>query len=268
MYTVYGIMLLAGFLISDCMEQGGLQAVERHSHEAFSILVADDDASICKLIKQILVSDGMQVTTAQDINEAIREATSHHYDLIMLDVMFAGSNIDGFQAIEVLRTKGVDAPLFVISALAEESSKVFGLSVGADDYITKPFSALELLYRVKATLRRYSNSVSQDGIIRTPPFTYYTNEMKLLKEDSNGTQTEIILSTKESKLMSFFMKHVNWVVTTDQIYESVWGNSITDVNTVMVHISKLRNKIEDDPRSPKYIKTIRGLGYQFTVAKN
>lgn len=230
----------------------------------YSVLVADDDIRICRVISQILSSDGICVTPTQSGREAIALAQKQPFDLIMVDIMFAEGDMDGFAIIDALRKNNINTPIFVISALAEESDKIYGLGIGADDYITKPFSALELLYRVKATLRRTQRETASQKIEK-PPFIYLLNEMRLFKATENGQQDELILTTKESQIMLFFLQHVNWVVTSDQLYEAVWHNHIVDNNTIMVHISKLRNKIEDNPRTPVYIKTIRGIGYQFVL---
>ncbi|MDO5379063.1 MAG: response regulator transcription factor [Clostridia bacterium] len=230
----------------------------------YSILVADDDARICRVIEQILSSDGMRVVTVRSGREAVDAARRHAFDLILLDVMYGAEDVDGFGVIEELRRRVIDVPIFLISALAEESDKIYGLGIGADDYITKPFSALELLYRVKATLRRY-HETPKDQRIERYPFVYLRNEMRLFKQEKGGESREIPLTTKESQMMLFFLLHPNWVVTTEQLYEAVWCNRIVDSNTVMVHISRLRNKIEENPRVPLYIKTIRGIGYQFVL---
>lgn len=230
----------------------------------YAVLVADDDIRICRVISQILSSDGIRVTSTQSGREAVVLAQKQPFDLIMVDIMFAEGDMDGFAIIDALRKNNINTPIFVISALAEESDKIYGLGIGADDYITKPFSALELLYRVKATLRRTQRENASQKLEK-PPFTYLLNEMRLFKAAANGHQEELVLTTKESQIMLFFLQHVNWVVTSEQLYEAVWHNHIVDNNTIMVHISKLRNKIEDNPRVPIYIKTIRGIGYQFVL---
>lgn len=229
---------------------------------AYSVLVADDDPRICRVIEQILSSDGIHVETVHSGQQAVNRTKSTCFDLILLDIMFSDQNTDGFSTIEALRNNGFDAPIFVISALAEESDKIYGFGIGADDYITKPFSALELLYRVKAVLRR-SRKDLHSARIECYPFIYLRNEMRLFKIDASGQKREIRLTTKENQIMLFFLTHPNWVITTDQLYEAVWHNRIVDDNTIMVHISKLRSKIEDNPRQPAYIKTIHGIGYQF-----
>ena len=234
------------------------------TEKQYSVLVADDDVRISRVISQILSSDGMHVTVTQSGREVLNLVQKQNFDLIMVDILFAEGDMDGFSIIDALRRNNVTTPIFVISALAEESDKIYGLGIGADDYITKPFSALELLYRVKATLRRTQReTVGQK--IEKPPFTYLLNEMRLFKMNEEGMQEELVLTTKESQIMLFFLQHVNWVVTSEQLYEAVWHNHIVDNNTIMVHISKLRNKIEENPKMPTYIKTIRGIGYQFVI---
>lgn len=237
------------------------------AEKQYSVLVADDDVRISRVISQILSSDGMHVTVTQSGREVLSLVQKQNFDLIMVDILFAEGDMDGFSIIDALRRNNINTPIFVISALAEESDKIYGLGIGADDYITKPFSALELLYRVKATLRRTQReTVGQK--LEKPPFTYLLNEMRLFKMNAAGEQEELVLTTKESQIMLFFLQHVNWVVTSEQLYEAVWHNRIVDNNTIMVHISKLRNKIEENPRMPTYIKTIRGIGYQFVIPKD
>lgn len=234
------------------------------SDKQYTVLVADDDIRICRVISQILSSDGIRVTQTQSGRQAMELALKQPFNLIMVDIMFAEGDMDGFAIIDALRKNNINTPVFVISALAEESDKIYGLGIGADDYITKPFSALELLYRVKATLRRTQRETPGQKIEK-PPFTYLLNEMRLFKMDEDGYSKELTLTTKESQIMLFFLQHVNWGITSEQLYEAVWHNHIVDNNTIMVHISKLRNKIEDNPRAPVYIKTIRGIGYQFVL---
>lgn len=233
--------------------------------QPYSILVADDDERICRVIEQVLSSDGMRVTAVQKSQEALNLARAHSYDLIMLDVMFAGDEMDGFSVIKSLRQAEVNTPIFLISAHAEESNKVYGLGIGAVEYITKPFSVMELLYRVKAILRQCNQSAQTPQRIDSPPFLYLPNEMRLYKTGKDGKRREIALTNKESQMMYFFLTHPHWILTPDKIYEAVWCNQIVDNNTIMVHISKLRSKIEDNPSSPVYIKTVRGIGYKFVL---
>lgn len=235
--------------------------------QSYSILVADDDKRICRVIEQVLSSDGMRVTTVQKSQEALNRARTHLYDLIMLDVKFSGNEMDGFSVIKSLRQAKINTPIFLISAHAEESNIIYGLGIGAVEFITKPFSMMELLYRVKAILRQCSQSAQTPQRIDSPPFLYLPNEMRLYKTGEDGKRREIALTTKESQMMYFFLTHRDWILTPEKIYEAVWRSQVVDNDTIMVHISKLRRKIEDNPSSPVYIKTVRGIGYKFVLPK-
>lgn len=169
--------------------------------------------------------------------------------------------MDGFQVIRQLRSCGILTPVFILSGRQADNDKVFALGIGADDYITKPFSPSVLCAKVKVCLRRVGlSNQTGGGVISAGPFCYFTDEMRLLK---NGE--EIPLSSKESFLMKYFLTNRGKVLTREQIYSSIWGNAIVDDNTIMVHIRRLRTKIEDDPNQPAYLRTVRGVGYQFTA---
>lgn len=223
------------------------------------ILVVDDDPSIRRIICRVLNSEGMATKEAGSGIEAVQTAVSQTFSLILLDLVM--DDMDGFQVIHQLRAHGVLTPLFVISGRQAESDKVLALGIGADDYITKPFSTMVLCAKVKACLRRISLSAPPfSNELFAGPFRYICDEMKLLKYDS-----EIELSGKECLIMRYFLSNVNKVLTKEQIYSNVWNSSIVDDNTVMVHIRRLRMKIEEDPNHPVYLKNIRGSGYQFVV---
>jgi DNA-binding response OmpR family regulator len=225
-----------------------------------NILVVDDEDSVRRLICKTLASEGMVSFSASNGTEALKMAQTQNFDLIILDIMMNG--MDGFGVIRELRTHGVVVPIIILSGRGEERDKVFGLEIGADDYITKPFSPLVLTAKVKACLRRARlDSKSSSRVIEAGPFRYLCEEMKLFK---NGT--EISLSSRESMLMKYFLSNQNHVLTKEQIYTHVWGNHIVDDNTIMVHIRHLRMKIEDNPNHPIFLKTVRGIGYQFYVA--
>ncbi|WP_300413342.1 response regulator transcription factor [uncultured Oscillibacter sp.] len=225
--------------------------------EQASILVVDDEQFVRRTISRVLSSEGMAITEAADGPEAVRAAQSQRFDLIILDIVMDG--MDGFQVINQLRNLGILTPVFILSGRQADNDKVFALGIGADDYITKPFSPAVLCAKVKACLRRVGLSTRQNGNVMTAgPFRYLCDEMKLLK---NGE--EILLSSKESFLMKYFLSNMNKVLTKEQIYSSIWGNNVVDDNTIMVHIRRLRMKIEDDPTRPAYLRTVRGVGYQF-----
>ena len=225
----------------------------------FKILVVDDEKLVRRTISRVLESEGMSIAEAANGLDAVRMAQAQSFDLIILDIIMEG--MDGFQVIHQLRSCGILTPVFILSGRQADNDKVFALGIGADDYITKPFSPSVLCAKVKACLRRMELSgQNRGGVLSAGPFCYFTDEMRLLK---NGE--EIPLSSKESFLMKYFLTNRGKVLTREQIYSSIWGNSVVDDNTIMVHIRRLRTKIEDDPNQPAYLRTVRGVGYQFTA---
>lgn len=223
------------------------------------ILVVDDDSSIRRIICRILNSEGLSTDEASGGLEAVQMAEAHPYSLIILDLVM--DDMDGFQVIHHLRTRSILTPLFVLSGRQAEVDKVLALGIGADDYITKPFSTMVLCAKVKACLRRESLSLpTTSNELTAGPFRYISDEMRLFK---NGT--ELFLSSKECLLIKYFLTNPNKILTKEQIYCQVWNDIFVDDNTIMVHIRRLRMKIEDDPNHPAYLKNLRGIGYQFVV---
>lgn len=223
------------------------------------ILIVDDDESIRKMIARILESEGMLTFQASNGAEAVRMVQEQRYDLIILDIVMDG--MDGFAVIAQIREIGLSTPVFILSGIQGDHEKVLALGIGADDYITKPFSMPVFCAKVRACLRRVSLSAGAgSGAIEQGPFRYLADEMRLFM---NGE--EIFLSIKESLIIKYFLSNIGRVLTKEQIYNNVWGNQIVDDNTIMVYIHKLRNKIEMDPNRPAYLKTARGLGYQFVL---
>ena len=220
------------------------------------ILIVDDDRFVRRTVLRVLQSEGMLVEEASNGAEAIARVSGESYDLILLDIIMEG--MDGFQVVHQIRSLGIATPVFILSGRQADNDKVFALGIGADDYITKPFSASVLCAKVKACLRRYTAAKNESHSLKAGPFCYIADEMRLLKSGE-----EIPLSSKESFLMRYFLINKNKVLTKEQIYGNVWGNSIVDDNTIMVHIRRLRSKIEDDPNHPAFLRTIRGVGYQF-----
>ncbi|WP_312645682.1 response regulator transcription factor [Hydrogenoanaerobacterium sp.] len=224
----------------------------------FKILIVDDEKMVRKMIARILESEGMLTYQASNGPDALRMVQEQDFDLIILDIVMEG--MDGFQVINELRSLGLLTPVFVLSGRQADNDKVFALGIGADDYVTKPFSTTVLCAKVKACLRRIHISGSKSTCIEAGPFCYICDEMRLLKEEC-----EIPLSSKESFMIKYFMSNPNKVLTKEQIYSNVWGDNAVDDNTIMVHIRRLRTKIEDDPNQPLYLKTVRGVGYQFLI---
>ncbi|NYB75619.1 response regulator transcription factor [Sedimentibacter hydroxybenzoicus DSM 7310] len=223
------------------------------------VLVVEDEADIRNLIKIALESEGYLVNTAVDGIEALKILKEQDFDLAVLDVMMP--RLDGFNLLRKIR-EGSTIPVIFLTARADDMDKVLGLEMGADDYVSKPFSMNELLARVKAQLRRNhdylaskddDNNLLQYGdlaINADSCCAYVKNE-------------QIELNAKEYKLLLHLMENPERVFTKKQLYNAVWDDDYYyDDNTIMVHISHLRNKIEIDPQDPEYIKTIRGIGYK------
>ena len=186
-------------------------------------------------------------------------AQEQSFDLMLLDIVMDG--MDGFQVIRTLRDLGILLPVFVLSGRQADNDKILALGIGADDYITKPFSTTVLCAKVKACLRRMGLSSRQrESILSLGPFRYVCDEMRLFREG-----TEIPLSSKESLLIKYFFNNPNKILSKEQIYRNVWGNDVVDDNTIMVHIRHLRVNIAADAPRPNYLRTIRGVGYQFVI---
>lgn len=225
---------------------------------ADKVLIADDDPAICKLLEKVMRSNELESTIVTSGAEALAILKTHTFDLILMDIMLG--DMEGFDVIKILRSQGITTPVMIVSGRNEDYDSLYGLSLGADDYITKPFRPLVLGAKIKALIRRNKSLLlDSSSILESGPFTYDTSTMRFYK---NGE--ELILSSKESALLLLFLKNPQQIFTKDMIYEHVWGNSIAiDDNAIMVYISRLRNKIEDDRQSPRHIITVRGLGYRF-----
>jgi len=222
-----------------------------------NILVVEDDEEINNLISNALQKENYNIIQAYDGKQAI-EKYSDNFQLIILDLMLP--YIDGIEVLRKIREKST-VPIIILSAKDEETDRVIGLSIGADDYMVKPFSLRELMARVKAQLRRYINyniSEEQNSILQH-------NELKLdiLNYKAFKNEEELSLTKKEFELLKLFLSNPNRVFTKAQIFSSVWENEyLNDDNTVMVHIKRLRNKIESNPNEPNNIVTVWGIGYK------
>ena len=225
---------------------------------ADKVLIVDDDPAILKLLEKVMRSNGLETTTANSGLGALNLLKNHSYDMILMDVMLG--DMEGFEVIRHLRSQGIQTPVMIVSGRNEDYDSLYGLSLGADDYITKPFRPLVLGAKVKALIRRNKNLVTgSSDLLECGPFSYKTSTMRFYKDEE-----EVILSSKESSLLLLFMRHPNQVFTKDMIYEHVWGNTIAiDDNAIMVYINRLRGKIEKDRQKPAHIITVRGLGYRF-----
>lgn len=223
------------------------------------ILVVDDEAEIRELITKNLKREGMEIFHAEGGRKALQILQEKSIDMIILDIMM--EDMDGFDVLRKIREQQSQLPVMFLSARQEDYDKVLGLGLGADDYMTKPFSPAELTARVKAHIRRsQSFNNKQEPMLTRGALCLNINDYTLTKNDAM-----LELSATEFKLLRFFMQQPMKVFTKAQIYRGVWEDDFYDDNSVMVYISHLREKIEDNPRDPQYIQTVRGIGYKFGV---
>ena len=223
------------------------------------ILVVDDERPIVDILKFNLEKEGFEVLTADNGLSALECALTQSPDLILLDIMLP--KMDGFDVCRKIREK-LNVPIIMITARDEEVDKVLGLELGADDYITKPFSVRELIARVKANMRRVSSEMgadTDDEIKVDDNFIINATQYEAVK---NGTVLDLTL--REYELLKFLVTQPNRIFTREALLSSVWGYEFYgDVRTVDVTVRRLREKIEDDSSNPKYILTKRGVGYYF-----
>lgn len=223
------------------------------------VLIVDDEEHIRELIKFNLKKEGYDIEVAVNGREAIEIIKKIKFDLILLDLMLP--EIDGLEVCKEIRKNEntSDIPVMMITAKGEEFDKVLGLELGADDYITKPFSIRELIARVKALLRR-SNVKKEENIIKFGDVLVNFNTREVTRENEN-----VELTLKEFELLKLLIKNKGNILTRELLLDKIWGYEyIGETRTVDVHIRHLRKKIESDDKNPKYIQTIRGVGYKFT----
>lgn len=224
-----------------------------------TILVAEDERDIRNLLKISLEENGYTVVAAKDGKEAWDLMQKNRISLAILDVMMPV--LDGFSLLRKIRESST-VPVVFLTARSDDIDKVLGLGLGADDYLVKPFSMTELLARVAAQLRRNNEYLAQ----KEQASVLVTYKDLTIDKDKCCAYKDgelIELGAKEYKLLLFFMEHPEKVFTKRQLYQAAWdGEYYDDDNTIMVHISRIRNKIEDDPQQPRYLKTIRGIGYK------
>ena len=229
--------------------------------EAYRILAVDDDPSILNIIETALTQEGYTVLTAADGNAACRVVERERPHLIIMDVMMPHCN--GILATMRIRRNN-NVPILMLSAKAEGSDRVLGLEAGADDYLVKPFYQQELLARVRALLRRYDDlgsirEVKPDGQLRVGGIVLNTAAKQLIVRGE-----AVRLTATEFKILQVLMSNPGRVFSAEEIYEKVWENDAYAVeNTVMVHISRIREKLELNPKKPEYLKVVWGIGYVF-----
>ena len=226
------------------------------------ILIVEDESAIAELERDYLELSGFEVEVANDGQTGLDKSLSEDYDLIILDLMLP--EVDGFEICRQVRAEK-NTPIIMVSAKKDDIDKIRGLGLGADDYMTKPFSPSELVARVKAHMARYErlvgSAMEENKVI----------EIRGIKIDTTARRVwingeEKTFTTKEFDLLTFLASHPNHVYTKDELFSEIWDmESIGDIATVTVHIKKIREKIEFDTSKPQYIETIWGVGYRFKV---
>lgn len=222
------------------------------------LLVVDDEPSILTLLKFNLEQSGFEVLTAENGNDALEIATNEDLTLIVLDLMLPG--MDGMDVCKTLRQEKINTPILMLTAKDDEFDKILGLELGADDYMTKPFSPREVVARVKAILRRTNlvTAEAKDEVIKIGELEIHPDKYMVMFKDE-----QLVLTPKEFELLLYLANHRGKVLSRDQLLNGVWDFHYDgDTRIVDVHISHLREKIEADTKQPVYIRTIRGFGYK------
>jgi two-component system response regulator ResD len=233
-----------------------IESVEGAQPDERRVLVVDDDPNVADVVTRYLVKDGFVVRSAADGPSALDEAVTFHPDLIVLDLMLPG--IDGLEVFRRLRERG-STPIIMLTAKGDESDRINGLELGADDYVSKPFSPRELVLRVKSVLRRSAPESSGNGEVL---------EAGKIKLDPDAREVTVngepvTLTTLEFELLRFLMSSSRRAFSREEMLSEVWGYSFGDTSTVTVHIRRLREKIEQTPAEPTHLVTVWGVGYRF-----
>jgi len=223
----------------------------------FKILVVDDEPDIVELVTYNLRKEGFEVSSAFDGEEALAKIKKEKFDFIILDLMLPG--IQGMEICRIMRSdpRTKNIPIIMLTAKGEEIDKILGLEMGADDYMTKPFSPRELLTRIKTVMRRTSERTADATVIRIGKLAINKETYTVTKDDN-----PLELSSTEFRLLLYLIERRGKVFSRDQLLDAVWKDeAFVEPRTVDVHIRRLRTRIEDDPANPKYVKTRRGIGY-------
>lgn len=223
------------------------------------ILIIEDDISILRGLKDNLTFEGYSVLSSTDGQEGLQIALEKHVDLLLLDIMLPG--INGYEICRRLKKEKSELPIIMITARGSEMDKVGGLDLGADDYLTKPFSIPELLARIRAVLRRFTPDQNEIEKYSFGEITLNFKKFQAFVKDK-----EIKLSSREFALMKYFIQHEGEVIHRHELLNEVWGYNVTPTTrTVDNYILDLRKKLEEDPAKPKHILSVRGVGYKFVL---
>jgi len=224
------------------------------------ILLVEDDEAIREMVENFLLLEGFDVTTANNGEEALQYCLNHSFDLVILDIMIP--KLNGLEVLKIIREQAA-LPIIIMSAKDSDVDKALGLGLGADDYIAKPFSMLEFSARVKAVIRRatkYSSHMDN----KTDVVVIGNLKIDIVNFSINKNGQEVKLTSKEFAILKLFVTNRQRVFTKEQIYQMIWKDTYYgDENIINVHIRRLREKIENDPSNPQYIKTLWGIGYKF-----
>ena len=230
--------------------------------EGYHILIVEDDKDIRDGIEIYLKNQGYSVSQAADGLEGLKAIESEEIHLAIVDIMMP--RMDGITMMMKMREKGYDFPVIMLSAKSEEVDKIMGLNMGADDYVTKPFTTMELLARVNSHLRRYGRYLQAVGDKKENDKIHVIGGLEL-----NEETVEVFVDGKpvkmtplEFKILLLLMRNPGRVFSADEIYERVWNEQAVNTDTIMVHIRKIREKIEINPKDPKYLKVVWGVGYK------
>ena len=229
------------------------------------ILLVEDEAAVALTIEDRLVAEGYRVDVARDGEAGLSRAAAEPFDLVVLDVMLPKKN--GFDVCRELRAQQARTPVLMLTARGQIEDKVVGLKLGADDYLVKPFHMSELVARVEALLRRSARGAEAAAPAAASVFTFGAVRVDFRKAEVHVDGRLVDLSAKELQLLRYFLEHPGATLSRNELLDAVWGwNVMSSTRTVDVHVAGLRRKLERDPREPRYIVTVHGLGYKFAGA--
>ena len=224
------------------------------------LLLVEDELGLVMTLTDRLESEGFTVESAHDAKSGLQRATEERFDMILLDVMLPGGS--GLDICRTIRQKGIQTPVLMLTARGQVVDRVVGLKLGADDYLVKPFEMAELLARIEAVARRTRPTPSASA---ADSFQTGDLRMDFRRAEVRKNGTMLALSAREYKLLRYFVEHRGATLSRDELLNEVWGyNAMPSTRTVDVHVAWLRQKIEDNPRHPKHILTVHGLGYKFS----
>ncbi|MDG4820052.1 MULTISPECIES: response regulator transcription factor [unclassified Micromonospora] len=223
------------------------------------VLVVDDDPTVSDVVRRYLEQDGCEVRLAADGADGLAAIATHRPDLVVLDLMMPG--IDGLEVCRRIRRQLPDLPVIMLTALGEEADRVLGLEVGADDYVTKPFSPRELVLRIRSVLRRASGPATGPADRTRLVDAELTVDTARRVAERDGAP--LALTVREFELLAFLLRHPGRAWSRAELLDRVWGWQFGDQSTVTVHVRRLREKIENDPAEPRRIRTIWGVGYRY-----